>query len=162
MEQLLKGDEEERNPEKASSQVLWFFAHIALALGSWIVLMLLGSALSPQGVSQLMILVLSIVVPLLVGYGFTYVRQNDMAPLVWLIGLIWLLIISLYVLDMPTAPNACFQCDATEKLTRTFFSWPSPSGLIDNDGPILGTWPAAALIGYSIGARFALKRARSK
>jgi hypothetical protein len=59
---------------------------------------------------------------------------------------------------MPTGPNACLQCDATEKLTRSFFSWPGPSGLIDNDGPFLGTWPAAALIGYSIGARFALKR----
>ena len=28
-----------------------------------------------------------------------------MAPLVWLVGLIWLLIISLWVLDMPTGPR---------------------------------------------------------
>jgi hypothetical protein len=43
-------------------------------------------------------------------------------------------------------------------LSRTFFSLPKPSGLIDDDGPILGTWPAAALIGYAIGAQLALKR----
>jgi len=81
-----------------------------------------------------------------------------MAAVVWLAGLIWMLVISLWVLDMPTGPNACFQCDATDKLSRTFFSIPRPSGLIDNDGPFLGTWPAAALFGYSIGAQFALRR----
>jgi hypothetical protein len=158
MEQLLKGDEEEQNPAKVSNQALWFLAHTGLALGSWLALMLLGYAFNPAGVSQLIILLLSILVPLLVGFGFTRYRQDQHAPLVWLIGLIWLLIVSLWVLDMPTGPNACLQCDATEKLTRSFFSWPGPSGLIDNDGPFLGTWPAAALIGYSIGARFALKR----
>ena len=83
-----------------------------------------------------------------------------MATHVWLVGLIWLLIVSLWVLDMPTGPNACFQCGATEKLTRTFFSLPRPSGLIDDNGPFFGTWPAAALLGYSIGARLALRRRR--
>jgi len=39
-----------------------------------------------------------------------------------------------------------------DKLSRTFFSLPSPSGLMDDDGPFIGTWPAAALVGYSIGA----------
>jgi hypothetical protein len=81
-----------------------------------------------------------------------------MAPLVCLIGLICVLIISLWILDMPTGPNQCFQCDATEKLTRTFFSLPKPSGLIDNDGPFLCTWPAAAFLGYAIGAGLALKK----
>jgi hypothetical protein len=120
--------------------------------------MLVGYALNPVRASQFLILILSMLVPLVVGNIVTRFRQDEMATLVWLIGLIWVLIISLWILDMPTGPNACFQCDATEKLTRTFFSLPKPSGLIDDDGPILGTWPAAALIGYAIGARFALKR----
>jgi hypothetical protein len=47
---------------------------------------------------------------------------------------------------------------SVEKLSRTFLGWPSPSGLIDDDGPFLGTWPAAALIGYAIGARLAMKK----
>jgi hypothetical protein len=158
MESLMKGDEEEQNPSRVSSQAMWFFAHLGMALGSWLALMMLGYAFNPTGVPQFVILLLSIFVPLVVGYAFTRVRQDSMAGLVWLIGLVWLLIISLWVLDMATGPNACNKCDATDKLTRTFFSWPSPSGLIDNDGPFVGTWPAAALLGYSIGARLALKR----
>ena len=75
-----------------------------------------------------------------------------------LVGLIWILIVSLWILDMPTGSNACLQCGATEKLTRTFLSLPRPSGLIDNDGPFLGTWPTAALFGYSIGAWLGLRR----
>jgi hypothetical protein len=120
--------------------------------------MLLGYVFNPVGVPQWVILLLSTFVPLLVGYGYSRVRPDEMAGLVWLVGFIWFLVISLWILDMPTGPDACLHCDATEKLARTFFSLPQPSGLIDNDGPFLGTWPAAALLGYSIGARMALKR----
>ncbi len=158
MESLMQTDEEERSPATLPGQALVFFMHIALALGSWLALMMVGYALNPRGIPQIMILLLSIFVPLVVGHVVTRLRQDELAPLVWLIGLIWILIVSLWILDMPTGPNQCFQCDATEKLTRTFFSLPRPSGLIDNDGPFLGTWPAAALIGYAIGARLALHR----
>ena len=158
MDELLQGDVEEKNPSRLSSQAMRFFTHTGLALGSWLVLMLLGYVFNPVGVPQWVILLLSTFVPLMAGYGYTRMRQDEMAGLVWLVGLIWFLVVSLWILDMPTAPNACLQCDATEKLARTFFSLPGPSGLIDNDGPFVGTWPAAALVGYSIGARFALRR----
>lgn len=158
MESSTNGDEEVKDPSRLSNQAIWFFAHAALAIGSWLALMLVGYIINPPGVSQVIILILSICVPLLVGFAFTRIHQDEMAKVVWLAGLIWMLIISLWILDMPTGPNACFQCDATEKLTRTFFSLPRPSGLIDNDGPFLGTWPAAALLGYSIGAHLALRR----
>jgi hypothetical protein len=101
---------------------------------------------------------MSMLVPFAAGNVINRFRQDEMAMAVWLVGLIWILIIALWILDMPTGPNQCFQCDATEKLTRTLLSLPKPSGLIDNDGPFLGTWPAAALVGYSIGARLGLKR----
>jgi hypothetical protein len=157
MQNMLHADDV-KSSSKLSGQALSFFMHTILALGSWLALMLVGYALNPAGVSQFFILILSMLVPFVVGNIVTRFRQDEMATLVWLVGLIWVLIISLWILDMPTGPNACFQCDATEKLSRTFFSLPKPSGLIDDDGPILGTWPAAALIGYAIGARFALKR----
>ena len=158
MESLMHTEEDERSPATLPGQAMVFVMHIALALGSWLALMMVGYALHPRGIPQIMILLLSIFVPLIVGFLITRLRQDELAPLVWLIGLIWILIVSLWILDMPTGPNQCFQCDATEKLTRTFFSLPRPSGLIDNDGPFLGTWPAAALIGYAIGARFALRK----
>jgi hypothetical protein len=120
--------------------------------------MFVGYVLNPPEIPQFAILALSFLVPFGVGNIVTRYRQDEMAPLVWLIGLIWFLIISLWILDMPTGPNQCFQCDATEKLTRTFFSLPKPSGLIDDDGPFLCTWPAAAFLGYAIGAELALKK----
>jgi len=152
---------EENSLAKLSRQSLWFVIHSVLALVAWFVLMVAGYALSPEGVSQSFILVLSMLVPLVVGYFVAQIHPDEMATAVWLLGLIWLLIISLWVLDMPTGPNQCFQCDATDKLTRTFFSIPKPSGLIDDDGPFLATWPAAALVGYSIGAWLAFRRLKS-
>lgn len=151
-------EEQESSAAKLTRQALSFLAHTILALLSWAGLMALGYLLNPVGVPQLAILGLSIAVPLLVGFIATKIRQNEIATAVWLVGLIWIVIIALWILDMPTGPNACFQCGATEKLTRTFFSLPRPSGLIDNDGPFIGTWPTAALMGYSLGAWIGLRR----
>jgi hypothetical protein len=81
-----------------------------------------------------------------------------MAPYTWLIGLIWFLIICLWILDMPTGPNQCYHCDASQKIYLTFFSFTDDSGLIDGQGRFVGTWPAVAFIGYGIGSGFALKR----
>ncbi|MGD1062334.1 MAG: hypothetical protein ABR860_03660 [Terracidiphilus sp.] len=153
-------DLEEQSTSKLSGQALEFFLHSLLALGSWMALMLLGYAINPSGVPQLVILLSSAAVPLVVGFLVARVYPAEMAALVWLLGLIWFLIVCLWVLDMPTGPNQCFQCDATDKLTRTFFSLTSPSGLIDNDGPFIGTWPAVALVGYSIGAKLGFQRAK--
>lgn len=149
---------EEQSSSKLSGQALSFFLHSLLALGSWMALMLLGYLINPVGVPQFAILLLSAAVPLVVGFLIARIHPAEMATLVWLLGLVWFLILCLWVLDMPTGPNQCFQCEATEKLTRTFFSLPRPSGLIDNDGPFIGTWPAVALFGYSIGAKLGFRR----
>jgi len=152
---------EEQSQSKLSNQALSFFLHSLLALGTWMALMLLGYAIKPVGVPQLQLVILlfSLAVPLIVGLLIARIHPAEMATLVWLLGLIWFLIVCLWVMDMPTGPNQCFQCDATDKIARTFFSWPRPSGLIDNDGPFIGTWPAVALLGYSIGAKLGFRRA---
>ena len=143
----------------ASRQAISFLTHAVLAVGSWLALMSGGlRAESSPAVSQFFVLFMSMLGPFVVGHIVNRFWQDEMAGAVWLIGLIWILIVALWILDMPTGPNQCFQCDTSEKLTRTLFSLPKPSGLIDNDGPFIGTWPAAALLGYSIGARLALKR----
>ena len=153
-------DLEEQSAPKRTTQALSFFLHSLLALGSWIALMLIGYAINPVGVPQIAILLVSAAVPLVVGFLVARIYPAEMAALVWLLGVIWFLIVCLWVLDMPTGPNQCFHCEATEKLTRTFFSLPGPSGLIDNDGPFIGTWPAVALCGYSIGAKLGFRRAK--
>jgi hypothetical protein len=162
MDSLYRDEEEDSSASKLTRQAVSFFVHTALALGSWLALMLVGYALNPPNVPQPVILLLSLVIPLAVGFVVTRFRQDEMATVVWLVGLVWLMIVALWIVDMPTRPNECFQCGLSEKLTRTFFSLPTPSGLIDDDGPFIGTWPAAALVGYSIGSLLAFRRRKNR
>jgi hypothetical protein len=151
--------EEEEPRSNLGDQALWILIHSLLAVGSWIAVMLIFTFIvKPDSIPVLLTLLMSFGLPFVIGYLFTRVKQNEMAPYTWLIGLIWFLIICLWILDMPTGPNQCFHCDASQKLYLTFFSFTSDSGLIDNEGRLFGTWPAAALIGYGIGSRFALRR----
>lgn len=150
--------EEEEKVTNLAEQALWVFLHSILAVGSWLVLVFLISLAHPESVPVLITLALSFTAPFIVGNIFTRFKQNDMAPYTWLIGLIWFLIICLWILDMPTGPNQCFHCDASEKIYLTFFSPSEDSGLIDGQGRFVGTWPAMAFLGYGIGSRLALKR----
>jgi hypothetical protein len=150
-------DDVDVGSEKLSAQVTSFFFHTIVALLAWAAMMLAGYVLNPASVSQLAILILSFLVPGVVGYFVTRLKPNEMAGHIWLLGLILVLIIALWLLDMPTGPNECLGCTATQKLTRSLFSIPSPSGLIDDNGPLFATWPAAALLGYSIAAKLALR-----
>jgi hypothetical protein len=147
-----------REAPTLARQALSFVLHTLLALASWIALMLVGYAINPTGISQSVILVLSMAVPLVAGLIVAKIHPSEMAAVVWLLGFIWLMIVGLYVLDLPTGPGRCFQCGAMDKLSRTFFSLPDASGLMDDDGPFIGTWPAAALVGYSIGAWLGMRR----
>jgi hypothetical protein len=131
--------DEANSTDGLSRQAVSFFLHTFLAIAVWLGIMLAGYALNPVSVPQPAILAVSILVPLIVGNIVARFHASEHAVHVWLVGLIWLLIVCLWILDMPTGPNACQDCGASEKLLRTLFSFPSPSGLIDNNGPFLGT-----------------------
>lgn len=153
-------DEVDTGSEKLSVQVVSFFFHAIVALLAWVALMLAGYVLNPASASQLVILILSLVIPGIVGFFVVRIKPNEMAGHIWLLGLILMLVVALWLLDMPTGPNACQGCTATEKLTRSLFSIPGPSGLIDDNAPLFATWPAAALVGYSLAAKLALRKVR--
>jgi hypothetical protein len=138
-------------------QALWILIHTLVAFGSWVAMMAFITLFNPSSVPAAITWAISLAFPALVGYLFTMAKQNEMAPHVWLIGFIWFLIICLWVLDMPTGPNQCYHCDATQKILLTFFSTTEDSGLIDGQGRLVGTWPATAIMGYSFAAGFALK-----
>jgi len=48
-------------------------------------------------------------------------------------------------------------CGAIEKLWRTFFTFSYGSGLMGGDGLLVGAWIPLSMIGYALGARFALE-----
>jgi len=153
--------EEEEKVSNLAEQALWVFIHTLLAIGCWLATVLLISMSKVESVPVLVTLALAFTVPFIVGNIFTRIKQNDMGPYTWLVGLIWFLIVCLWILDMPTGPNQCYHCDASEKIWLTFFSPSEDSGLIDGQGRFVGTWPAIAFIGYGIGSRLGLRRKRA-
>jgi hypothetical protein len=154
--------EEDEFLEKLTSQAGSFVLHVLLALGTWLGLMFVGYILNPPSASQWAILALSLLLPALSGYIVSRFWQSEMATVIWLLGVMWILVFCLWLLDVPTGPGLCDHCEASERIARTLFSFPAPSGLIDNNGPFFATWPAGALIGYSIGAMFARKNLKSE
>ena len=142
------------------AQALWIAAHTLIALGTWVAVLVIVSLMNPQSVPVAVTWSLAFIFPFIVGFIFTKLKQNEMAPHVWLLGLIWFRIICLWILDMPTGPNQCYHCDATQKMMLTFFSTTDDSGLIDGQGRFVGTWPATALIAYGIAGSFALDKAK--
>ena len=89
MESSLHSGQITRKAPRLARQALSFFLHTLLALASWIALMLVGYAVNPAGISQSVILVLSMAVPLLVGLVVAKIHPSEMATAVWLVGLIW-------------------------------------------------------------------------
>ncbi|HEX4322382.1 MAG TPA: hypothetical protein VHZ52_15830 [Acidobacteriaceae bacterium] len=150
--------EEEEKVSNFAHRALWMLIHTLMAICSWVAMILAISLARPESVPVLVTLAASFTAPFIVGNIFTRIKQNNMAPYTWLIGVIWFLIICLWILDMPTGPNQCYHCDATQKIYLTFFSPTEDSGLIDGQGRFVGTWPAVAFIGYGIGSSFALRR----
>jgi hypothetical protein len=150
--------EEEEKVSNLAEQALWVFIHVLLAAGSWIAMMLVITMLKPESIPVLITTALTAAVTFTVGFLFNRLKQNEMGTYTWLIGLIWFLVICLWILDMPTGPNQCYHCDASQKIYLTFFSPYEDSGLIDNQGRLIGTWPTIAFVAYGIGASMAMKK----
>lgn len=139
------------------SQATWFFIHVLLSVLAWAVTMLaITLSLHPTFIQPAFTLLLSFSVPFVAAVVGARIRPSASATLTWFAGLIWLMLWGLYVLDLPTGPIACYHCGATAKLWLTFLSLNQDSGLLDGQGRFIATWPAVAMIGYSIGARVGL------
>jgi hypothetical protein len=80
------------------------------------------------------------------------------APAIWIAGVVWLLMVTVYVLELPTGPGRCENCTAVSKIFLTLFDMNQGSGLMNGAGRLWGTWPALSMIGYAFGASRALKR----
>lgn len=138
-------------------QAMKFFMHLGLCLAAWGLMMLaITLVVRPIYVPPVYTLSLSFCVPLLVAFTGARIRPSESATLTWLAGLIWFMLWGIYILDLPTGPSACYHCGATAKLWLTFLSLSQDGGLLDGQGRLLATWPAAAMTGYAIGARLGM------
>ncbi len=140
-------------------QAIGFFFHLFLSLVVWAAALFAITLFHPNYVPPLVTLLVSLIVPLVAGFTVVKLYPSESATLLWMMGLIWWMLWGLHVLDMPTGPMACYHCNATDKLWLTFLSLNADSGLLDGQGRLLATWPAVAMIGYSLGAKLGLRNA---
>ncbi|GGH12950.1 hypothetical protein [Silvibacterium dinghuense] len=138
-------------------QAAWFLLHSLFGLLAWAVMMGVVTLFHPESVPAIVTLALSFLIPLAAGFLIVRMRASNVATLTWLAGLVWFMIVGLWVLDMPTGPDACYRCGPGDKLWFTFFSLHWDSGMADGQGRFLGTWPATAMLAYSIGAKLAMR-----
>jgi hypothetical protein len=144
--------------DELAAQVGSFLLHILLSL---VALALVFGVISVSGTSHVpaaVTTVLAFVVPGIVAYLIHLRIRFSVARILWIAGMVWLFAVLLYVLQMPTAPGACLHCTGPQKIWLTLFSMSSDSNLLGGAGRFIGTWPALAMIGYSFGARIALRR----
>ena len=91
------------------------------------------------------------------GFIIAKSKHDPVAGYIWISGCIFFALVCVWVIDLPTGPGLCEKCGAIEKLYRTFFDVTHGSGLMGGDGLLVGSWIPLSMIGYAIGARFALE-----
>jgi hypothetical protein len=142
-----------------SREALWFCIHtlIAVVMLALVVITMTLARPNPDTLTPKIVgTVLAFLVPLVCGFLVAQSRQNRIARHVWISGLLTFSVVSVWVLDLPTGKGLCEKCGAVEKLWRTFFAINHGSGLMAGDGLFVGTWVPLAMIGYALGARYAL------
>jgi hypothetical protein len=144
-------------------EALWFALHSLIAVA---ILFLLTSAMtmfhpdaSAAG-SMLFTTLLAFILPAAVGFAIAFKTGNLVARYVWVSGLLIFAAACVQVIDLPTGPGLCAQCGPDHlilRIWRTFFDFNNGSGLMGGQGVLIGCWIPLALIGYAIGAQFALR-----
>jgi len=145
-----------------SREALWFSFHTVLAVTVLALVVSSAALLHPDPDSlnpKLVGTLLALVAPMAIGYLVVRKQQNDIAGYVWISGLMVFSVVCVFVLDLPTGNGLCENCGAVDKLWRTFFDIAHGSGLMGGDGLLIGTWIPLSMIGYAIGARYAIQPA---
>lgn len=147
-----------KTPELMFRQALSFCLHIFFSLLIYATIFAGISYFNPMDWPALATALLVFVLPLVVAFGIHLRGWTTEASHIWIAGVVWLLMVIVYVLELPTGPGSCEHCTAVSKIWLTLFDLNTDSNLISGAGRVVGTWPALAVIGYSIGAGLSLRR----
>ncbi len=150
----------DKTPGDLAREALWFLTHtfIAFVLLAIVVGIMSLNHPDPDSTSpKLLGTLLALLAPTVGGFLLARIHHNNVAIYTWISGLVIFAILCVWVLDLPTGNGLCENCGAFEKLWRTFFTFTHGSGLMGGDGLLVGAWIPLSMIGYAIGAKFALK-----
>jgi hypothetical protein len=151
---------QDKTPGDLAREALWFLTHTLIAfvlLAIVIGVMSLNHPDPDSSAPKLLGTVLAFLAPMVGGFLFARIHHNNIASYIWISGLVIFSVVCVRVLDLPTGTGLCEDCGAVEKLWRTFFTFTHGSGLMGGDGLLIGAWIPLSMIGYAIGAKFALK-----
>ncbi len=141
-------------------EAVWFLTHTLIAFVLLAIVIGVMSLNHPDPDSpspKMLCTLLAFLVPMVGGFLLARIHRNDIAGYIWISGLVIFSIVCVWVLDLPTGNGLCENCGAGEKLWRTFFTFTHGSGLMGGDGLLVGSWIPLSMIGYAIGAKFALE-----
>ena len=150
----------DKTPGDLAREALWFLTHTFIA---FVLLAIVLGTMSlnhpdPDSTSpKLLGTLLALLAPMVGGFLLARIHHNNVAIYTWISGLVIFSVVCVWVLDLPTGNGLCESCGAFEKLWRTFFTFSHGSGLMAGDGLLVGAWIPLSMIGYAIGAKFALK-----
>jgi lysylphosphatidylglycerol synthetase-like protein (DUF2156 family) len=148
----------DKSPEEILSQIASFFAQIIISLLAYGALVLILDAVNPLNMPAIITTLLVFAVAFTVAYLLHMNGRKTEAPSIWIAGVVWILMVTVYVLELPTGPGKCENCTAMSKIGLTLFDMVQGSNLMNGAGRLIGTWPALTMIGYAMGASRALKR----
>ncbi len=148
----------DKSPEQILGQIFSFFVHIVISLLVCGAIYMLMDFLNPKDFPALLTTCIIFIAAFLVAFLIHLTGRQTEAPAIWIAGVVWLLMVMVYVLELPTGPGRCENCTAVGKIVLTLFDMNKSSNLMDGAGRLIGTWPALAMVGYAMGAGRAMHR----
>ena len=142
---------------------MWFALHSFIAVATLFLFTSVMAAFHPSATAtgpMLFATLLAFAIPAAVGFIIALKTRNQVARYVWISGLLVFAAACVQVIDLPTGPGLCAECGPDHlilRIWRTFFDFNNGSGLMGGQGVLIGCWIPIALVGYSIGARLALR-----
>jgi hypothetical protein len=97
----------DKSPEQMALQITSFIVHILISLAVYLAIFLVLTIVNPTDIPAILVTLLSFVLPLAVAYMIHISGRRTAAPAIWIAGVVWLLMVMVYVLELPTGPGRC-------------------------------------------------------